>query len=101
MNIFVETSYFDFDAIGNPVKSYLTTKLSSRLFSNMQTVKDVYIRENEYTLNDNIFGFRSSKGKFYSIGEVVNTFEPIIHGWACRVGFWVDSQKEQSRLGFF
>ena len=62
------TPYFDYSDIDNPVKYHMESNHFLVLNNDYFYVMKMFIRKNEYTLNDDIFGFREGKsGVFYSL----------------------------------
>ena len=64
----IMTPYFDYSDIDNPVKYHLESSHFLVLNNDYFYIMNMFVRKNEYTLNDNVFGFQESKsGVFYSL----------------------------------
>ena len=60
--------YFDYSDMENPVKYHIDDTHYLTLNFNTAYILDMYVRKNEYTLYDSIFGaFGDESGVFYSI----------------------------------
>ena len=70
VNFLIMTPYFDYSNIENPVKYHIDDSHYLFLNANYFITMDMFIRKNEYTLNDNIFGLYGTKsGVFYSMAD--------------------------------
>ena len=64
------TPYFDYSDIENPVKYHIDDSNYLTLNTDYFYTMNMFIRKNEYTLNDNIFGLQDTKsGVFYSMAD--------------------------------
>ena len=62
------TPYFDYSDIDNPVKYHMDDRQYFVLNYEHFYITNMYIRRNEYTLNDDIFGLKDDKSRaFYSL----------------------------------
>ena len=90
------TPYFDYSDIENPVKYHMESTNYLALNSDYFYVMNMFIRKNEYTLNDNIFGLQEDKsGVFYSL--VDSQTLPVASNGAdfAHIYFNLDSQIDQ------
>ena len=96
INMVIMKPYFDYSDIENPVKYHLDDSYYMSLNFNAAYVMDMYVRKNEYTLYDSIFGLAGEKsGMFYSIEKsqvVPGVFNQF---YLAQVSFHIDHQIDQ------
>ena len=96
VNILIMTPYFDYSDIENPVKYHIDDSNYLTLNADYFYTMDMFIRKNEYTLNDNIFRLKETKsGVFYSMADV-RTLPSASNGVElAHIHFHLDSQIDQ------
>ena len=96
LNIFIIKPYFDYSDIENPIKYHIDDTHYLALNFNTAYIMDMYVRKNEYTLYDSIFGsFGSESDVFYSIekSNIVPTESNQVD--MAQVRFFIDHQIDQ------
>ena len=94
--MYILKPYFDYSDIENPIKYHIDD--SNYLFLSVKGayILDMYVRKNEYTLYDSIFGFTGDKSDvFYSIekSKIVPLDSNEIN--LAQIRFHVDHQIDQ------
>ena len=90
------TPYFDYSDIENPVKYHMEANHYFVVNTDYFYVTNMFIRKNEYTLNDDIFGLReATDGVFYSLVDSRTIPVATNGGDFAHVYFNLDSQIDQ------
>ena len=95
LQIMILKPYFDYSDIENPIKYHVDN--SNYLYLNYGTTyfMDMYVRKNEYTLYDSIFGSNHKSDIFYSVEKsriIPKGSNQLI---LAQVSFLVDEQIDQ------
>ena len=69
VEVLIISPYFDFYDMDNPIKYHIDDRLKFYGVQYDTKLANVYIRENKYQLNDDIFEFESKSGVFYSASD--------------------------------
>ena len=96
VNILIMTPYFDYSDIDNPVKYHMEQNQYLVLNTDYFYIMNMFIRKNEYTLNDDIFGLQEARdGVFYSFTDSQTL--PVASNGAdfAHIYFNLDSQIDQ------
>ena len=88
--------YFDYSDIENPVKYHLDESYYMTLQFNAAYIMNMYVRKNEYTLYDSIFGLPNEKSDmFYTIEK--SQVVPVLFNevYLAQVSFHIDHQIDE------
>ena len=76
IQVFVLNSYFDFNDLENPIQRFVDDQVTFEIYYGVERHVTTKVRRNEYTTYDDILGFRSESGAFYSISDYRYLFSP-------------------------
>ena len=98
----VKNRYFDFEDYDTPVKTYTEGSQYYRTLKSFHKQIFLYLRKNEYVLNDDLIQYRDQqKGSYYSVGREKIDLQEIHNDTVISIHFMQDGIVDQYERTIF